>query len=162
MSFIQINNNYLVGAVNLLIVTLLAGVIGILLILQVKAYELNVSYAFSYDFFFYDPFASRLILICLLALVINSISATINMSGLFSHPIESNSVIFSMCSILWIVIYLAVDYIFEVPGIAPLALLILVLIALLSQQLGRLRTKLVLYSISLIVVVLPIITRLTE
>ena len=86
MSFIQINNNYLVGAVNLLIVTLLAGVIGILLILQVKAYELNVSYAFSYDFFFYDPFASRLILICLLALVINSISATIE---LYSSLIKS-------------------------------------------------------------------------
>lgn len=162
MGLFDINKNYLIGSVNIFTTTLLAGLLGILIILQIKAYELNVSYTFSWRFFLYDPFASRFILIVLLALVAQVVSAAILMSGMFSHPVENNAVIFSMTSILWIVLYLATDFAFERWAMVPVLVLLFTLVVLLGQQLTRWRMRFLLFFISFLAIILPLVGRLTD
>lgn len=162
MSMSLFEKNFIIGAFNLVFATLLAALLGVMLILQIKAYELNVSYSFSWRFFLFDPFASRLIGVILLAMVANIFSAVIVMSSLYSQVIESNSIIFSLTSLLWIVIYLATDYAFQTPAIFPLVILVITLIILLAHQLNRWRMKFIIYLITGVMVVLPLLGRLTD
>lgn len=162
MGYFDIDRSYFVGAINLSAATFLAAGMGLLMVLQIKAYELNVSYSFSWRFILYDPFATRLIGLVGFAFIANVLSAVIFMSKLFSHPIENNGMVFSMTSILWIALYLGVDYAFEAPAIFPLILLIATLIVLISQQIVRIRMKVLLIFLSSIVFIVPLIGRLTD
>lgn len=162
MIFDLINKNYLIGAINIFVVTILAAMIGLLLVLQIKAFELQVSSTFSWQFFFHDLFATRLGLIMLIALMVHATSALVNMSGMYSHKTESNLVIYSMCSILWLIIYIATDYAFDTYALVPMLILLVTLILLLGYQLQRLRAKIILGLVTGLVIFLPILGRFTD
>lgn len=154
--------NYLLAVINILAATLMAAGFGVLLIFQIKVYELNVSYSFSWRFFLYDPFVSRLIFLMLIGMVANLIAAVVLVSGLYASVTESNWAITAICSILWIMVYLISDYMFEQWAIFPVVLLLLTLIILMTMQTSTNRIKIGLLFTTALVLIVPIIGRLSD
>lgn len=157
-----INKNYLLGAFNLILLTVAAIALGVLLILQVKAYELQVSPSFSWQFFFHDPFATRLSLILVLTILINVSSAFVQMSNLYNRIVQTNLIVFSLTSIVWILLYIATDYTFQSPIMLPMVFLLLSLVILLGHQLTRLRMKIFLGLTTALVILAAIWGQMTD
>ena len=151
-------NYFLIGLVNLLIAVVLAFGFGFLLYYQATSYQENVSYALSKDFFLYDQFAWYLILIVFLAMITNLLSTGIMLSSVFSSQTPTTMLSFSLTSLLWIILYLTVSYAFLLPVIIPVPILMLVLIFILSKQIGRLWLLFLLYVLTGLIVLLGILS----
>lgn len=156
------HKNYLIAGVNLLVMTSLAAFVGLLLILQIKAFELQVSSNFGWQFFFHDLFATKLIFLMVVTILIQAASAFVIFSSLYSYQIEINLVVFSLSSIIWLVLYVAVDFAMSTPQIFPMVILLMSLLILLGHQLRRLRTKVLLALITIMVVNLSLLGNLFD
>lgn len=149
--------SYLIGFVNILAGIILASAIGILLIFQIKSYELNVSFHFGMDFFTYDPFATRLIILLIIAMVANFFSSVVMFSGLFGDRGFTLSFVYSLLTILWVVLYLGISFAMEMSLVGIVPIMMVVVILLLLRQLRKLKYMLPGILLTILVATLAVI-----
>lgn len=153
MKYLQIDlgRNYLIGIVNLVVFIFLATILAVLLIFHIKNYQDYISYSLSWQFLTFDPFAVKLIVLVTVAMVLNAFSTLVQFSEFFSRFAEQNFMVVSMCSILWIVLFLSSSFSREYWGLVLMPVLISVVIFVLSRQTKGYVTMGSIYLVSLLV-----------
>ena len=104
------SRQYLVGLFNILIGLVLSILLSLLIYFHVVEYLWLYEDKLSLDFLWFDGFATRLIALVLLAMLSNFICSAVMFSSFFSFKTKTNSMAFSVSSILWVVLYIASDF----------------------------------------------------
>lgn len=156
-------SNYFFAAINVVLVGLLSIILSILLIIEVRAYQIvYLENQSLWQFLSFDLFMTRILVLLILAIGVNSLSIFVLGSGLFSKPVEYNFKVFSLASLVWILLGITTDLILSSWLILPLFLLLITCVGLLVWQLPRLRIRLLLLGLSGLIVILSGISRLLE
>lgn len=129
--------SYLIGIINILAGISLAAVLGVLLIFQITHYQYTVSFKPSLSFFLFDLFGTKLFILITIAMLTNFFSAVVMFSGLFSNKGFTLSFIFSLLTLLWIVLFLGISFAFTIPIVSVVPLVVGTVIMILIHQLKK-------------------------